>query len=185
MKFKSLFFLFLSVIVATGCKKESDNTTKEEGVKPATEEVVANTFKFTVNAVVKKDDDFCLLFTEDGSLNFNDKAVWKGVKGSENEQAIEFVLPNEAFPTQLRLDLGMGSDQDDITIKSIKMEYGKNVRELKGAEMGIFFRADASKCTFDPVTGVVKALVKDGKKQNSSLYPNEAVLTAELPKLAN
>ena len=183
MKFKNLFFLFFSIATLIGCK---DGTTKNtEAATPAEVEAVsANSFKVTVNLVTKKNDSFCLLYTEDGSLNFNDKAVWKEVKGGESEQTVEFVLPGEAFPTQLRLDLGINADQEDVVIKSIKLSYGKNVRELKGVEMGIFFRADASKCTFDPVTGIVKALENNGKKQNGSLYPNEAVLAVELPKLA-
>lgn len=183
MKFKNLFSLFFSVVALVGCKDET-NKNKDVTTPTQTEEIAANSFKLTVNLIAKKDDDFCLLYTEDGSLNFKDKAVWKEVKGNEGEQAVEFLLPGEAFPTQLRLDLGISADQEDVVIKSIKMEYGKNVRELRGAEIGVFFRADASKCTFDPATGVVKALVNNGKKENISLYPNEAILAAELPKLA-
>lgn len=183
MKFKNLFFLLFSIAMLVSCKDETTKS-KEASAAAKVEEVSANSFKVTVNLVAKKNDSFCLLYTEDGSLNFNDKAIWKEVKGSESEQTVEFVLPGEAFPTQLRLDLGINADQEDVVIKSVKMEYAKNVRELKGAEIGVFFRADASKCTFDPVTGVVKSLVKDGKKQNASLYPNESILAAELPKLA-
>ena len=71
----------------------------------------------------------------------------------------------------------------DIVIKSIKFEFDGNVREIKGFEMGVFFRADDTKCTFDSTSGLVKSLVKDGVKQSPSLYPHESVQAAELPKL--
>jgi hypothetical protein len=182
MKFKNLFLLLFLTITAISCKEEGKD---KEGSAQGQEEIApaSNAFKVTLNMVTKKNDDFCLLYTEDGSLNF-EKGVWKVIKGSESDQLVEFYLPNDEFPTQLRLDLGRNPEQDDILIKSIKFEYLGNTRELKGAEIGVFFRADANKCTFDPVTGLVKALVKDGKKETPSLYPHESVFAAELPKLA-
>lgn len=176
MKLK--FLLVALVLVVVSCKNEPKNQSNEVN----NQEVVSNTFKVTVNAVVKKNDDFCLLYTEDGSLNF-EKGVWKGITGSENVQTIEFSLPDNEFPTQLRLDLGKNPEQNDIIIKSMKLEYAGKSRELKEFELGVFFRADNSKCTFNYETGLVTALVKDGIRQNPSLYPNESVLGPELQKL--
>jgi hypothetical protein len=169
------FLIILTFFIAISCKENSTSSENE----PQNQ---ANLFKVTVNAIVKKNDDFCLLYTEDNSLNFND-GIWKEVKGSENLQPVEFYFPNEVFPSQLRMDLGKNSEQEDITIKSIKFEYLGNVREIRGPEIGVFFRADDSKCTFDSATGTIKALSKDGKK-SASLYPNETILAQELPKLA-
>lgn len=182
MKFKNLFLLLLLTITAISCKDEAK---KQDGSVPTQEENVApdNTFKLALTLVAKKDDDFCLLYTEDGSLNFKD-GVWQHVKGLESEQAIQFVLPNDKFPTELRLDLGKNPNQDDLIVKSLKFEYAGKVREIKGAEIGTFFRADAAKCTYDITTGVIRGLVKDGVKQSPSLYPHENVLSIELPKLA-
>lgn len=176
MKLK--FFCILLFLSLVSCK-DNENSSGKESEK---QEVAANVFKLTLNIVAKKKDDFCLLYTENGSLNFND-GIWKGINGMDNEQAVEFSLPKDVFPTQLRLDLGKNKEQEDLVIKSIKFEFQGKVRELKGAEMGVFFRADASKCTFDAITGVVKAIEKDGIREYS-LYPNESVLAAELPKLA-
>ncbi|AWA29255.1 hypothetical protein HYN48_03660 [Flavobacterium magnum] len=177
---KSGFYCVISFFILTlvGCKDKPDSQTGNE-----TPEAQVNTFKVVLNAIVKKNDDFCVLYTENGSLEFNDGS-WKGVTGMENEQAIEIALPPNVYPTQLRLDLGKGQEQDDIVLKSVKFEYAGKTRELKGAELGLFFRPDPSKCTFDSSTGLIKALVKDGKKQTPSLYPNESIMAAELPKLA-
>ena len=109
MKLKIL--LVALVLVVVSCKNEPKNQTNEVN----NQEVVANTFKVTINAVVKNNDDFCLLYTEDGSLNF-EKGIWKGVTGAENEQTIEFSLPENEFPTQLRLVLGKNPEQKDIII---------------------------------------------------------------------
>ena len=178
MKFKNLFLALFLTLTAISCKEDGKN--QENGNQEA--EVAVNAFKVTLNFIAKKDDDFCLLYTEDGSIDFKE-GVWKAVKGAENEQVVEFYLPNDSFPTQLRLDLGRNAEQEDIVIKSIKFEYDGNVRELKGPEMGAFFRPDYSKCSFDTATGLVQAKVKDGKREVPSLYPHENVFAAELPKL--
>ena len=99
-------------------------------------------------------------------------------------QHISFSLKKDAVPTQLRLDFGMKKDQEDIVLKSIVLEYNGKKREIIGAEIGTYFRADENKCTFDPATGIIKALVKDGVRQNPSLYPQEKVLNQEINKLA-
>lgn len=176
MSLKNVFLMLLLVIF--GCKEEQKNKIVEQD----NQEVSAKTFKMTLNAVVKNNDDFCLLYTEDGSLDF-EKGIWKEVKGSDNEQDIVFFLPEKTQPSQLRLDLGKNIEQQDIVVKSIKFEYDRNVREIKGLEIGVFFRADASKCTFDYSTGLVKALIVEGVKQAPSLYPHETVQSIELPKL--
>ena len=179
MRLKNLFaVLFLSIAVISckdEAKKEENGEQKQEVVSAS-----ANTFKVSLTLVAKNNDDFCLLHTEDGSLDFKD-GIWKEVKGSDSDQTIEFSLPENAFPTQLRMDLG--KNQDEILLKSVKFEYNGKSREIKGFETGVFFRADASKCSYNATMGIIKALVKDGKKEPISLYPNEAVMAAELPKL--
>ncbi|MDD2984925.1 hypothetical protein [Flavobacterium sp.] len=181
MKIKKIFFLSLTVITAISCKND---TKSNDTISSDSEQniISAKVFKVTLNAISKKDDDFCFLYTEDSSIDFKE-GVWKEVKGSLDEQSIEFLFPAKVQPTQLRLDLGQNLDQEDIVIKSIKFEYNGNEREIKGFEMGVFFRADDSKCTFDPITGVVKATSKEGVRQTPSLYPHESVQAAELPKL--
>ncbi len=181
MKLKKLFLLLFIATAAISCKEDAK---PNDSIAPTQEETIASTkvFKVTLNTITKKNDDFCLLYTEDGSLDFKE-GIWKEVKGSESEQSIVFILPEKVQPSQLRLDLGKNIEQEDIVIKSIKFEFDGNVREIKGFEMGVFFRADDTKCTFDSTSGLVKSLVKDGVKQSPSLYPHESVQAAELPKL--
>ncbi len=144
---------------------------------------LTNVFVFSIDVIAPKTDNFSLFYTEDGSINFGNKVIWSSVKGSQNEQRVQFLLPKNAFPTQFRLDLGTNHEQDEIIVKAISFKFNKKEKIIKGKELGVFFRADLSKCTFDMKTGVIKTIVKDNKKQGFSLYPLEPIQAAELPKL--
>ena len=178
MRNRILGFLVLISIIAIGCKKEK-SVDELDIVKP---EVFDNLFKVTLDVVVKKDDDFSLYFKDGSSPDFKEP-IWTGVKGSETAQKVIFTIPDEIFPDELRLDFGMKKDQEDVILKSVLLEYNGEKRTIAGAEMGTYFRADESKCTFDPVTGTIKAVVKDGVRQHPSLYTQENTLKAEISKL--
>ncbi len=180
MKFTQFFTFTILLSLIFSC---------QEGVKkvettsvPTDAEMLDNSFNVTLKVIATKDDDFCVLFTEDGSINFKE-GVWKEVKGAPTEQIIKFSLPSDVIPTQLRLDLGKNATQTDLVLKSVQFEYQGNARLLEGVEMGAFFRADESKCTFDPVTGIIKSVMNDGVLASPSLYPHETTFAAEIPKL--
>lgn len=179
MKYNHLIILFFSFFCIVGCKdkttdKSEESTVAENTIKP---------FKVTLRFSAKIDDDFCLLYTEDGTINFGEKGIWKAIKGNEIEQSVDFVLPEEVFPTALRIDLGIKPEQTEIILKAIILEYKDKTRQIMGTEMGAFFRADENTCTFDATTGIVKPIVKDGVRQNPSLYP-QSILRQEIEKLA-
>jgi hypothetical protein len=176
MKFFKCLVIALTVFTYS-CK----DTAKEE-VKSQDADL-SNVFVFSVECLVNKTDNFALFYTEDGSINFGDKVMWKEVRGNETIQNVDFFLPKNVYPTQFRLDLGSSQEQDEVQIKSITFKYNEKKRTIKGLEMGAFFRADYTKCSFDYNTGIVKTLTKDGKKLGFSLYPHEAAQAVELPKL--
>lgn len=176
MKIKNIIACTIIIISFFGCKDKASETTTET-------ETIA--LKITVDLVAKESDNFCLLYTEDGSINFGNKGIWKRVVGNEQPQNVEFLFKEDAFPNQLRLDLGMNSVQEQVTINSITFEYAGKKRVVKGTELGAFFCADTSKCTFDMNTGIATSKVVDGKRTNISLYPIQNVQAAELPKMFN
>ncbi|MBD3581585.1 hypothetical protein [Flavobacterium selenitireducens] len=180
MKTRIAIAAVMAIALFTSCKDEKS----VESLEVKKSEVTNENFKVTLNVIAKKDDTFSLFYTEDGTSDFKAEPIWVGVKGSDAEQQVLYSLPADVYPTQLRIDLGMNKDQQDITLKNIGLEYQGGKRVIAGAEMGNFFRADDSKCTFNPATGEIKALVKDGARQNPSLYPHEANLGPELQKLA-
>lgn len=171
-----LFFVFCFV----GCKNETNDDSK---TTTELEETVKQ-FKVTLKFIAAKKDDFCLLYTEDNTINFGENGIWKSVEGSDNDQTVEFELPSDVFPTHLRLDLGIKPEQSDITLKSVVLEYNGNKREISGNELGTFFRADENTCTFDPKSGLIKSNVDNGVRKNPSLYPQEPTLKQEIEKLA-
>ena len=177
MKLKNLLVAILTLFVVVSCKKESNQ------LETNSQTTNNNSFVFTVEFTANKTDTFSLFYTEDGSINFGEKVIWKQIQGSDNMQKVEFTLPKDVYPTQFRLDLGNSQEQETVTIKSIEFKFNNKNRLIKGEELGAFFRADGAKCTFDHMSGIVKTNVKDGKKQGFSLYPNESIQAIELPKL--
>lgn len=180
MKLKFILVLAIVATVFTSCKNEKsvDNL---EVVQPVNKD---NLFKVTLNVTVKKDDNLSLYYTVDGSTDFSKvEPIWKGVKGSDAPQKVEFELPVDVIPTQLRLDFSNNEKQEDIVLSNVIFSYLGKERNIGCPELVSFFRADDNKCTFDHVTGVIKAKVVDGKKQFPSLYPHEEALGTELKKL--
>lgn len=179
---KTRFITLILVVVTTffSCNDKA-TTNKEEALI----ESPKNQFKVTLKVIAENEDDYCLMYTQDGSTNFKDEVVWQHAKGSKNEQQVVFVLPEDAYPTQLRFDLGIKKELESIVLKSITCEYNGKKKEIYGSELGLLFTPDASKCTFDVTTGVIKAIDKDGVKQIPSMYPQETNLGPVLKKLAN
>ena len=174
-------FLFLSFFLLTliGCKDEKSIDSLKI-VKPETTDTF---FKVTLNVIVKKDDDFALFYTQDGTTDFKTAPIWQAVKGNEGSQQVQYNLPPNVLPTQLRMDFGLKPNQEDIVLKSVILEYKDKKREIEGTELGNFFRADVNKCTFDASTGLIKSVIKDGVRQSPSIYPHEMYLGPELKKL--
>ena len=180
MKTKSILLLFFSAVLFLSCKNDKTENNKEEAAAEAT----ATGFKVTLNVVVKKDDDFSLFYSEDGSNDFSKiQPIWMKVRGSDIEQEVVYTLPADVLPTQFRLDLGLNKDQQDIEIKKFKMEYNGKSFEINGNQFYIYFDPDLSKTIFDKATGVVKAVVKDGVRQSPSFYPNVEPLGKQIDLL--
>jgi hypothetical protein len=170
--------LFFTVLVACKDEKSVDSL---ELVRP---EVVDDFFRVKMEVLVKNDDDFSLFYTEDGSTNFNLEPIWIGVKGSSSLQEIAYQLPKDVYPTQLRLDFGLKQKLDEVLLKKVVFIYKGSKLEISGLELGKYFRADENKCTFDPTTGIIKPIEKDGTPQFPSLYPLEVEMEKALVSLA-
>ncbi len=62
MKNNNLLAILFCILSLVGCKDNSNETTNiDQTTSP---------FKVTLKFVADKKDDFCLLYTEDGSINF-------------------------------------------------------------------------------------------------------------------
>ena len=177
MKTKFIALFALVAVVFAGCKDEKSAETQEVKAAP-----IGKTFKVTLKVIVKNDDDAALFVAEDGTTDFKSEPIWQGIKGSPTEQDITYSLPDGVFPTGLRIDMGL-KPQEGMALKSVTLAYMGKTRTIAGAELGNFFRADDTKCSFDPATGEIKAVTVNGKREIPSLYPHDA-LKAEIEKLA-
>lgn len=180
MKTKFLALLFLLSLIIVGCKDEKTSDTNAE------ESAVKNDRNFTVtlNVTVQKDDNFSLFYTEDGSTDFSKiQPLWIEVKGGSAAQDVVFKLPEEANPTQFRLDFGMNKEQQPIVINTFKMAFLGKSFEALGQDFYIYFDADKSKTIFDKDQKIVNAVVTDGVRQSPSFYPNTKPLGDEISKL--
>jgi hypothetical protein len=181
MKTKFIVALFLLTSIFVGCKDEKS----VDNLEVVENKVEDNSFKVILDVEVKAKDDFSLFYTEDGTIDFSKIApIWQGVKGNGASELITYVLPEGVIPTQIRLDFGMNKSQEDIKINSITLSYKGKTKKIGSPEFVSYFRADETKCEFDPVTGIIKAKVVDGVRLYPSLYPHEVAIEKEISKLA-
>lgn len=179
---KTRLIALVIVVLSTFSSCKNDKVESNNALDAS--QTINNQFKVTLKVIAKNEDDFCLLYTQDGSTNFKDEVIWQHVKGSENEQDVVFVLPADDYPTQFRFDFGIKKQLEEIVLKEVVCEYNGKKKVMQGSELGLLFTPDQSKCTFDVSTGIVKAVVKDGVKQIPSMYPQETNLGPALRKLA-
>lgn len=180
MRTRIIVALFLLTNLFVGCKDEKS----VDNLEVVNTEEVDNIFRVTLKVIVKKQDDFALFYTEDGTVNFFDvKPIWSGVKGSDSEQEVNFTLPEGVYPTQLRFDLGLKENQENVVIKGVKISYKGKIFESNGADFFTYFRADENQCKADVVTGVITANVENGKRKVPSIYPHQAILGKKLETL--
>jgi hypothetical protein len=179
---KSNFFAIVLIAVTLfSCKDNKKETNAEVNADEPKKE---NFFKVTFDVVVKKDDNFHLYYTEDGSINFNEKqSVWVPVKGSEKEQEVVFNLPEDAAPSNLRVDLGYGvnKEQSDIVLNKFKMDYFGKSFEAKDSLIYNYFYENKDNTIIDKKTNTIKRLKVD-QETAPSLYPH-IPLAEEIAKM--
>lgn len=181
MKLRIATVLFLTLIVFS-CKKEEEKNS--DASKANYQEVDKDLVKVSFDLIVKKDDNMHLYYTEDGTINFDEKnSVWIPVKGSENVQEVVFKLPKDVLPTHLRVDLGYGKNeqQSDVDLKTFKIKYLDKMFEAKDTMIFNYFYENKENTIKLPKTSILK---RKDKSQESGpmLYPH-TTLTEELKKI--
>lgn len=139
MKIRLLIGL-LSLSLAFSCQnKNQENKNEAEGTENAlTPE--QQIFNVEMDVKAEKADDFALYYTQDNSINFTDKeVVWRGVKGGMQSEKVTFKLPDNALPTNLRIDFGINKDSKDVILERFKIAYLNKTIEAKGSEFFYYF----------------------------------------------
>lgn len=164
MKTKFIPLLILLLTTFVSCKLENEKATDNnvENVD-ANKKSTGSGLKITFNAVVEKDDSFQIFFNEDGSEAFTgEQMVDIKIKGNKAPQDIEFLLPDEAYPLNLRFDIGSNKDLKEVKFNSFKVDYkGKSF----GAEGGKFFKYfyPNEQVVCDTINSIAKTVGKEGK----------------------
>lgn len=181
MKAKRLLIVFLVVNFLFSCKDDKKSDDKSNTSEAPKSE---NNFKVSFNLIAKKNDNFHLYFTEDETINFNEKqSVWMPIVGNDKEQEVVFKLPLDAAPTHLRVDFGYGvnKQQTEIILKKFKMNYYDKSFEIKDSLIFNYFYPNKDNTILDNKNATLKRLKID-QQTGPSLYPH-IPLTEQLKKM--
>lgn len=138
-KFIKTVLSLMVVLFITSCKNNEKTETVPEAPKEHKGLIVS------MNLIVQEDDLFQIFYTEDGSDNFvGEKCINVNVKGSNQAQEINFNIPEDVFPRQLRFDVGSNKAQKDIKVESFKLKYFDKVFEVPGKDFWYYFGNNTS-----------------------------------------
>jgi hypothetical protein len=116
-------------------------------------------------------------------MNFSEEnSVWVEIKGKPEQQEVVFNLPDNTIPTQLRLDLGVNKDQEEMEIKNFKMDYMGKTFEVHGANFFTYFSPNLECTTIDRARYTIKPIKKEKGYFGPSFYP-EPLVAQEISKL--
>ncbi len=180
MKRIFLGVILLITVVFTSCK---NNQEQEEKSIESIDQSEENLVKISFNLISVNDDKFHLYYTEDETINFNEeKSVWSNVKGSKLYQEVEFKLPKDVLPTNLRVDFGSVKleNDSDIELKSFSINYLDKNFTVKDSLIFNYFYPNETNTILEKMT-----LKRKDKNQEIGpiLYPH-IPLTEELKKIA-
>lgn len=166
MKKKLSILIVLSLTLFVACKDDKAAERQQESVV----EKAANLVKVSLTATVKKDDNFQLFFKEEDNVEIpfeEQNSVWKEVKGSEQSQVIEFLLPENVLPNYLRLDVGTNPENQNIIVYNLKIQYfDKKIDINSTAFFDNYFICNPFIIVEDKATGLIKT-----KKENNFYDP--------------
>lgn len=135
--------ILLVLFVFISCKK-NDKKEEHRDKKPEMENIVNdNIFKLVLNIKIEEDDKLEVYFAGiDPEIGYNaNERVSKIVKGKNNFQNIEFLLPKDILPYYFRIDLGDGAykQKSPIEIKSVTIYLNKNKIVVNDTLINSFF----------------------------------------------
>ena len=183
MKLRALIALTF-FITFLSCKKETEEKVNKNDSTEIQVEVDEDLLKVSFELIIKKDDNLHLYYTEDGSINFDEKqSLWVPVKGSENVQKVTFKLPKDVYPTALRVDFGFGKnvEQSDVELKTFSMNYFDEKVEANGVDILNYFYPMKENNLITPGTTTLKRLNKD-QESGPILYP-QILLSEKIKEL--
>ena len=137
---KYIVFVFAFIALLVSCKNNNDANKEAVQKAPKVKEKVSKEFRVSIKGKFSKEDSFQLYYIEDESETYSEKkSIWAKVDPSDASQEVTFVIPNEIYPNNIRLDLGINKEQVSIDIEEIKLSYKKNQLVILGSEVKDYF----------------------------------------------
>ena len=167
-----LTVLLMAILSLASCKDDKKGADTKEA-PAAVVDKENDIFKVSFDLILKKDDNLHLYYTEDGTINFNEKSsVWMPIIGSDKVQTITFKLPKDVLPTALRVDFGFEKNeaQSDVELKAFKMNYFGQEAVAEGTAIFDYFYPNKGNTEIVPGTSTLKRLKKD-QPSGPTLYP--------------
>ncbi|WP_296382658.1 hypothetical protein, partial [Winogradskyella sp.] len=139
--------LALIVLGFLSCKEDKGNSTQKKVIEEVGVEKrktkKEDIFKVTLNIKMLEDDKIELFYLgefQDGNFNSKER-VAKYIKGNNEFQIIELVLPKGIIPYQFRIDIGdnVNKHETQVDIKSINLELNENIINIDNTLLNSFF----------------------------------------------
>jgi hypothetical protein len=180
MKAKIIFLGLLASFTIFSCKNNESATETPKEVQ----QKQSMTFDVTLDIVIPSDCDL-ILYYKDGTNEWFDeeKAVWAGVKGNNNQQTVVFNLPEGVIPNDIRLDIGRNEFKglQNVAVKKLTLSYLSNKFDITEDQMAMYFKPNQY-ISFDPATKLY-SFKKDEKgnydpffESKPELYPKFAIV---------
>lgn len=162
MKLKYCLAALLALSSLVSCKIDNGENKPAEATAPKEEVVATGKVMVSINAIVPKDDNFQIFYTEDGSLDFNgDHAVTVSVVGKPEAQTIRFALPDDSLPAALRLDTGENKAQGKIVVDNFTVNYFDKSLVIKGGNEFLKYFQSNNVGTENPTDASVTLVTKE------------------------
>ena len=127
--------LALLLVTAFACKSD-----KKETPSAIDEVEQKGTFVLKINAIIDYDDQFTLLFLEEGQKNISkENSVIVDVLGSNQPQELIFTIKEEVLPTKLFLRFGNDQKAQRISFLATQIIYGENSFSIEKDKFYQFF----------------------------------------------
>lgn len=157
-------YFLLTLLIFISCKETKKTEEKVNLEKP--QEVVQKNepvFIFKIDLVLPEDDEIELFYTD----YYNEKYSWKTrvrkkVKGNTSQQTITFKLPEEVFPSSLRIDFGKNKLMSDIILNKITMSYEDFSFDIPASDFSSFFIANKY-ASYNKEKGIISTMELEGK----------------------
>lgn len=164
-----------SMLIACKNEKTADKIETAENKKN-------DGLKISLTLIAPLEDSLQVYYTEDEYGDYNDmNSVWSVIKGNDSTQTAVFEIPEDVYPTHLRLDLGQNKDQKEIQIKEFAMEFQGKKFQVKDTLFFQYFQP-VNQIDWDRKNAIAKIVTPEGQKHDPSFNPRET-LKEELKKL--